>query len=100
MTLNYTQTHSRSPQIGSQLPIRHVNLTHGSSRLALANVLVQVVPLHFLGLLVAQWEFRNSLRRDDDVGSHGRYPVPVCHFFATQGRPSTRGRVHDRDYKV
>ena len=48
MTLNYTQTHSRSPQIGSQPPIRHVNLTHGSSRLALANVLVQVFTLYFI----------------------------------------------------
>ena len=48
MTLNYTQTHSRSPQIGSQLPIRHVNLTHGSSRSALANVLVQVLTPFFI----------------------------------------------------
>ena len=48
MTLNYTQTRSRSPQIGSQLPIRHVNLTHGSSRLALANVLVQVFTPFFM----------------------------------------------------
>jgi len=48
MTLNYTQTHARSLQIGSQLPIRHVNLTHGSSRLALANVLVQVFTYYFI----------------------------------------------------
>ena len=33
--------------------------------------------LYLLGLLVAQWDIRNSLRRDDDVGSHGGYPVPV-----------------------
>jgi len=52
MTLNYTQTHARSLQIGSQLPIRHVNLTHGSSRLALANVLVQVFTLYF-----AYWDY-------------------------------------------
>lgn len=33
--------------------------------------------LLYLELRVAQWDLRNPLRRDDDVGSHGGYPVPV-----------------------